>query len=68
MTRHRYGESLEVWADEHGEPMPEPKPYVINCPKHGDFTPRHVLSPDCPQCAADEADATAWAYLNRHRY
>ncbi len=56
MTRRHHGESLDVWADEHGEPID----YIDDaapehCRWHGDYH-ADPLAAECPGCIAAAAE------------
>jgi hypothetical protein len=53
----RYAESLNDWADLHGETIEPEPPTEHACPSHGPHTPRSLLDADCPACDAEAADA-----------
>ena len=52
MSGHRYGESLDDWADLHAEPAEHTTgPITEHCPTHGEHVPQSTG--DCGRCLDD---------------
>jgi hypothetical protein len=61
MSRRQYAESLDEWAELHGEHIePEPADTLERCPFHGDYHAPNPLAAECPACIDDAHTPRRW--------